>query len=400
MAPRTKAGQTINVEDVFPSTQSTQLNTVHVPEPGPEPIEYDDVTALNNVLAELGADEEGGGFVVVNREDIQPNGKRDDVYIDRFPASEFSLENLKARWGAGRYKISVYHSGGIGLATRKVITIAKDPNAIVPAAPAPVATDLTPILQTMQQGFEKMIQVMLASQTKAPTRAETMQELMMMREVFAPAQNTQQQNFNPVEMMKLGIEMAQSGSGGGENNNSWINKMLETFGPALTPAITGALTPKEHAPMNIPGQRQIAAPVARPDPLIEQPQPEDNPMNIMMTQYLNFLKSAAAKNAPVEEYADSILNSIPESAVADLEAILRPDNWRDQLRLKTLVADQYPVWFTALRNTLLTYIDEDRAEPEVTTHLTPVIGSDSVVSHENANTGNDGKPEGDTASAA
>lgn len=398
MAPRTKRGETLNVEDVFPSTQATQLQTVHVADAAPEQFEYDDVTALNNVLAELGADEEGGGFVVVNREDIQPNGKRDDVYIDRFPASEFSLENLKSRWGAGRYKISVYNSGGAGLATRKVITIAKDPTAITAVtAPAPVATDLTPILQTMQQGFKEMINVMMQSQPKQVSRAEMLQEMAIMREMFAPAPGAAPQQFNPVEMMKLGIEMAQGG-GGGDGNNSWVNKMLETFGPALAPALAGAVTPQAHAPV----PRQIAAPVARPDPLIEQSQPdnEEASMAIMMTQYLNFLKSAAIKNAPVEEYADSILNSIPESAVSDLEAILRPDNWRDQLRGKTTVADQYPVWFTALRDVLLQYIDEDRADPIVTSHLTPVAGSDSVVTHENANAGNADQPKGDAPSAA
>ena len=391
-----RESKTLAPEDVFIENQATQLRTVSVPDPSPEPVEYDDVTVLNNVLAELGEDDAGSGFVTVFRETIDASGKKPDEYLERFSASEFSLDNLKSRWGAGKYKISVYQDGRI--LTRKVITIAKDPNAIAPTAQVQPAMDLSPILAAIQQSNEKMVAAMMTMaqgmQQKGPSRMEMMQEMAMMKEMFTPAPGATPQQFNPVEMMKLGMEMAQGG-GGGDGNNSWVNKMLETFGPALAPALAGAVTPQAHAPV----PRQIAAPVARPDPLIEQPDTEEASMSIMMTQYLNFLKSAAIKNAPVEEYADSILNSIPESAVSDLEEILRPDNWRDQLRGKTTVADQYPVWFTALRDVLLQYIDEDRADPIVTAHLTPVAGSDSVVTHENANAGNADQPKGDAPSA-
>lgn len=399
MATRNKPDKTLDVEDVFPSTQSTQLRSVAFPESPPEPEQYDDVTALNNVLAELGADEAGGGFVTVFRETIDSQGKKPDEYLERFQASDFSLDSLKERWGHGKYKINVYQDGRI--LTRKVITIARNPNAPIPTT-APVSspsTDLTPILNAIQQSNEKMIAAMMAlaqGQQKAPSRTEMLNEMAIMREMFAPSQPQAQQQFNPVELMKLGMEMANGGGGGGDGNNSWVNKMLETFGPALVPAITQAVTPRETAPH----KSAIALPVSRPDTTTAISNPEENPVNGLIYNYLNMLTRAAEGKAPVEEYADSILSMIPPSNTTELEALLKPDDWREQMRKRTTVVEQYPEWFTGLRNTLLQYIEEDRdaASPEAITHLTTENVAGSVTDHENDNAGHGEYDAGDPAS--
>ena len=115
------------------------------------------------------------------------------------------------------------------------------------------------------------------------------------------------------------------------------------------------------------------------------------------------LKSAAAKNAPVEEYADSILSMVPASNVADIENLLRPADWRVKIAQHTQAAEEYPGWFTALRDTLLQYIDEDKAEAGllggVSTNLTPVPESGSVINHADDNTGQSTDNTGDAASA-
>lgn len=390
--------QTLDVEDVFPTSQATQLRSIQVPEPAPDPVDYDDVTALNNVLAELGEDDAGGGFVTVFRETIEASGKKPDEYLERFPASEFSLDNLKARWGAGKYKISVYQEGRI--LTRKVITIAKDPNAVAPiATAAPAATDLSPILSAIQQSNEKTIGAIMAlaqGQAKTPSRTEMLQEMQIMREMFAPAGGSPApQPYNPIELMKLGMEMANGGSGGGESNNSWFNKMMETFGPALVPALTSAVTPKE--PARRASTVALPAPVARPDPLPSTP--TENPVNIIIAQYLNMLKTAASKQAPVEEYADSILNSIPSAEIPGLEEMLKPADWREKTRQYTDAIELYPDWFTSLRDTVLQFIEDDRQiAVEVSGHLTPVAGAGSVINHENADGTKFDQPEGDTSS--
>jgi hypothetical protein len=396
---RTKSQTVIDAEAHFSDQTLPPLNTYPATVSGEpaQPFEYDDVTDLANVLAELGADEDGGGFVVVNREEIQPNGKRDDVYIDRFAASEFSLENLKARWGAGRYKISVYKAGGAGLATRKVITIAKDPNA-VPAAQVAQPTDLSPILAAIQKSNEGVVAAIMAmaqSGQKQPSRMDMLQEMQIMRDMFgrdnAPVPSPV---TDPLALMKFGAEMAMNGAGGGEGNNAWVDKMLTTFGPMLANVM-------DKPTAAAPARPSLPAPVARPAP-IDQPinqTTEDDPVSLLITNYLNLLSRAAQQNAPVDEYADSILAMIPTSSISEVESLLRPADWRDRLKQRTQAAEIHPVWFTALRDTLLQYIDEDRAEL-ASTHLTPEAKPVSVPGHENADTTDPLVTAGDPASPA
>jgi hypothetical protein len=398
MATRKKPGETIDVDDVFPPSQATQLRSVSVPEPLPDPVEYDDVTALNNVLAELGEDDAGGGFVTVFRETIDASGKKPDEYLERFPASEFSLDSLKARWGAGKYKISVYQDGRI--LTRKVITIAKDPNAAAPVAQAQASADLSPILAAIQASNEKMVAAIMVlaqgQQQKGPSRMEMMQEMAMMKDMFAPAAGSQPPAYNPIELMKMGVDMASKGmGGGGESDNAWVGKVIDQLGPILMPAVAAAVTPKATAPAR--SATALPAPAPRPE-TPETQQPEENHVSLLITNYLGMLKNAAKKQADVAEYADSILSMVPASNVADIENLLRPDDWRAKVKQHTTAVEEYPDWFTALRDTLLQFIDEDKAaaQAEVSTNLTPVIESDSVVNHVDDNTG---QSTGDTGDA-
>ena len=393
-----RSTKTLNPEDVFIDAQARQLQSISIPAPGPA-IEFDDVTALNNVLNELGAEEDAQGFVVVEREFKNDGNKWDKEYLDRFPVTDFSLDMLKSRYGAGKYKISVYHGDSSGLATRKTINIARDLNAIaapvMQSAAAPI--DLTPVLQTMQQGFEKMFAAIMQTQQKAPSRAEMLQEMAMMRDMFKTDAPAAPAYGNPIEMMKLGMEMAANAGSGGESNNAWVNKVIDQLGPVLMPALADSINrqPVTHANP----APQLSAPVPRPatQPAL-QPKQENDPVSLLITNYLALLKNAAKQQAPVEEYADSILSMVPASNVSDIEKLLRPDNWRDTLRQQTTVADEYPDWFTNLRNVLLQYIDEDKAE--ASTHLTQPQNSVSVDAHENATLIDGANPAGDPASLA
>ena len=357
-----------------------------------DPAELDDVTYLNNVLAEIGADSEETSFVTVFRESIEPGGKKTNEYLERFSSGGFSLDNLKARWGAGKYEIRVYKDGRI--LTRKVITIAKDP--YTPNMPAQVtpALDLSPILAAIQKSNEGVIAGIMAlaqsMKQTGPTRAEMLSEMQIMRDMFAPQSGQPAQNFNVLDALKLGAEMAQKGGGAvtGESDNAWVGKVIDMFGPALVPALTGATAEKTHA---TPRQATLPAPAARPAPVETQPQPqpqpqpEDDPVNGLIYNYLNMLKRAASQNAPVDEYADSILSMVPASNIADLENLLKPADWREQLRKKTTAVEEFPVWFTQLRDTLLLFIEEDRqaAGGGVSANLTPGSSDGSVPLHEN-----------------
>jgi hypothetical protein len=324
--------------------------------------DYDDATALNMVLAELGSEDDGGGFVVVNRETVNRAGSKEDEYISRFPAVQFSLESLKEQWGAGKYRIMVYHTAG-GLATRKVITIAKDPiQQVLPREAGGV--DLTPILQTMQAGFEKMFAAIMATkqeaaQMHAPSRAEMLQEMALMKDMFAaPAQ----QAPDVLGILKVGMEMANNA--GGESNNAWVGKVLEQLGPILIPKIADGLKQGEvaqnvtlpAAPLKIPHQARVGQEVQ------SSPLKEVDPVKRLVINYLDMLEQAAIKNAPVDQYADSVLATVPEAHLPELKAMLAGEGWREKLKGSTGAIERNPVWFTALRDTILDFMAEDEME--------------------------------------
>lgn len=406
----TRKPKTLNIEDVFPETPP-QLPATVAQFPDNEAPQYDDVTALYNVLAELGEGESGGGFINIFRERTLPGGRKGDKeYIGKFDAAEFGggglLESIKSQHGPGTYEISVYHPGGNGLATRKKITIAADPVTAAPSAP--VALDLTPVLTAINQNGEKTLQAILALaqgfQSKQPSRMETLQEMQMMAQMFksdAPAAP----NYNPIEMMKMGVEMAQMGGGGGDNNNAWVSKVIETFGGPMMDMIANAQAAKSAAPMT--PRLPAAVPGAPALPVTDNVQPQHSPqpeseenVTMLIASYLTFLKAAAAKNAPIDEYADSILNTLPESEHAELEKFLIAPDWRESAKRHTGVIELYPQWFTSLRDTILQYIKEDREASAGSNPLTPSAIADIPVAHEDADTGFNGGHGGDPGHTA
>jgi hypothetical protein len=399
MATKRKS-QTIDqtdIEEVFPPQQ--QRGVVHqLPPPvdydEPE-IDYDDVTALNNVLAELGAStDDVKGFITVFKESMTGNTKI-EKYMGRYSVTDYAqgnlLDTLQNTYGSGKYHIRVYHPGGRGLAANKWIDIADNPNFQPPQTQtqsAPQAVDLSPILQVMQQGFEKMFTALTQNQPKQKTTLESLQEMALMRDIFAPANSATpvQPVTQIMDAMKLGMEMAAMNAGG-DGNNAWAMKAMDMFGKPIIDAVLSAqhAAPVNHAPR--PVTPAIAAPGAV-QPIITE---DENAMSLMMKGYFVVLSKAAQNNKPVEEYANEILDMIPASELPDFDAMLRAPDWQARLATQTKAVNEYPVWFGNLRNLIIEFRDSDIAE------LTGQNISGSVIGHENDNSATPEK-NGDTGS--
>lgn len=389
------------VEDVFPpqSQRIIQQESLQLPNYSDEPeIDYDDVTALNNVLAELGAStDDVKGFITVFKEAMNGNTKL-EKYMGRYSVTDYAqgnlLDTLQNTYGSGKYHIRVYHPGGRGLAANKWIDIADNPNfqPAVQQQAAPAAVDLTPILQTMQAGFEKMFTAMTQNQPKQKTSLETLQELAMMRDIFSPAQQVQpvQPVTQIMDAMKMGIEMAAMNSGG-DGNNAWALKAMDMFGKPIVDAVMSA----QHAPVaqHRPATPALNAPVQSNSVQSVNNETEENPMSLMLKGYIKMLSNAAAQNADVAEYADEVLTVLPASQLPEFETMLRAPDWQAKLSGQAPVVNQYPVWFGNLRNMILEFIDADRAE------LTGQPQGDSVTSHDTDIT-NTKQPQGNTGSIA
>lgn len=394
MAPRTKKLNTIDVTDVFPETQQpadTQPPALRYPTPGREPElddGYDDMTAINTVLSELGAlESESKGFITVYREITVGSNKKEE-YLSKFDVAEYAdgnlLENLQTTYGGGKYHIRVYRPYGEGLAANKWVSVAANPNAkplpetiVQPAA----SLDITPIIQTMQEGFTRMFDALKANQpapAPQPTMAEKLQELQLMRDMFMPTQNSAPVNYNPVEMMKLGMEMA---ANGGDGNNMWVGKVLETFAPVILESIGKQNNEQRPARAALPAKPQVTG--QQQQPQLSNNEIEDDSMNLMLTGYLKMLNSAAKNNKPVEEYADTILNMLPADMLTEFETMLRAPDWQAKFASYSAGVTAYPGWYAQLREVLLAYIDEDKGGGAV---LTAEQTGDNVGDHETDHT--------------
>lgn len=406
MATRRK-GNTIehpSIKDVFP--EELPVNPAMIPavpgaDTGYDDIdEYDDVTALNTVLSELGADGAagGGGFITVFKE-FTVNGTKSEKYMGRHAVVDFStgnlLEHLKNTFGGGRYHIRVYYPNGKGLAANKLIDIEGDTvnvPAVVPGAhPVVDLSPLTAQLTQMQSNFEKLLGALAGTQPKQPSRIEMLEEMKMLTDMFKPTVPvTPSPSYNPVDMMKLGMEMASMNSG--DNNNMWVSKMIDVFGKPIIDAlmmqkVAGDTSRQARIPAQPAGKSVISsAPV-------NEPESENDAVSLMLKGYLKLLENAAAQNQDVSEYADSILNMLPETQLTEFEEMLRAPDWKDRFAKYSQGVLKHPDWFTALHDKLLEYIDEDKQ------HLTPEVTGASVPAHE---TGDPGKSTTDdnTGSAA
>jgi hypothetical protein len=399
MATRKRTATTIDqakIDDVFPVNQQPPQQQFALPAPEADIDDfddYDDVTALNTVLSELGAEGGGGGGFITVFKEFTLNGSKTEKYMGRHAVADFAsgtlLEHLKNTFGGGRYHIRVYHSSGRGLAANKMIDIEGDTVAPVISAPQAPAVDLSPITQAMaqmQSNFEKLLSAMVQSQPKQQSRLEMMEEMRVMRDVFAPPVQAAQPVNNPLELIKLGVEMAGNGNGG-DGNNAWVGKIIDTLGAPMMEMIMKNATaaPITASPALPRPQLPQSQPIPQPQ---QQPQQtnEDDSMNLMLTGYLKMLERAAANNADVGEHADNILNVIPPSSLPEFETMLRANDWQVRLSAHSQIINKYPVWFTGLRNTIIAFIDEDRAELNGGGNLTDKTGADSVQSHETSDT--------------
>jgi len=320
----------------------------------------DDVTDITNALAEIGEDD--GAFVSVYKYKLD-NGRRSREYIDRFPAFEFSLNSLKDIWGAGSYLISLYEAGGQRLIKRRKISIASSPKADQASHRSDPVQDLTPLITAMQDGFKAMLGAIAQSQPKQQSRMEMLEEMKLMRDTLAPVATPSA--VTPVQQvmdaMKLGMEMAAMNAGG-DSNNQWAMKAMEMFGKPIVDAVLAGNIQPQPANGQQPGGLSSPATPALPGNPQPQPVEEDSAVNLMLKGYIQLLSNAAEKNEPVEDYANSILDMVPNSQIGEVEALLRSAEWQSKLAAAAPAVNKYPVWFGNLRGLLLEFIDQDKAE--------------------------------------
>jgi len=297
--------------------------------------------------------------------------QKQEMFICKIAADEFDPEIIKARFGGGTFIIKGYDEKN-RIKLRQFISIEGEPiiesKPAVPAvvaAPAAPQFDMHALAALLAENNRQLLNAIGQSQVKPRSTAEILEEMKLMRDILAPASAQPAQQFNPVELLKLGMEM-----NGGGSDNAWALKAMEMFGK---PIMDGMIAAKSQAAV----PARAALPDRQTTPIGQQQQ-EESAVNLMLKGYIKMVGQAAAQNQNVEEYADTILNLVPESQLPEVEALLRADDWQTKLAAYSADVNTYPQWFAQLRQTLLAYIDEDRA-------LTTGQAGDSLIAHENAN---------------
>ena len=381
-------------EDNFPSA---------APQFNPALFEGGDVedspdAALLGVLAELG---ESDDKAKVNLYRIPSEKGKPDAYITSFQPSEFDMDAIALKFGGGTYRVRVYNSAS-KLSANKIISI-EAPKVIekVEAIQAP-ALDVSAIVSAIAESGKQQAAILAAAlqslNKPQETESQMLNRMMMYKELFGANQAQQAPQYNPVELLKTGIEIAQMGGDGG-GNNAWVSKALETFAPLMGQV----LAQNQAQPQAQQRQTPRALPQAAPkvenqlSTQTEQTQPtEDDPMNLMMRAYIGMLSNAAKSNASTEEWANNILDNVPAAQLPEIEGLLRSSDWQEKLAQLAPAVNQYPQWFSELRDTVIFFIDEDKK-------LTAGGNTDSVVAHDserNEITGNNVGQTGDDVNIA
>lgn len=306
---------------------------------------YDEEDEINNVLAELG----GENDAKINVYKIDP-GKQ-QAFVGSFAPSNFSVETLQMTYGAGDYSVQVRSGGRIR--TRRNISIAEPlrQNQLQVLQPQNVDNKLVDV---MNDGFKQLATMFLdglnrlaTNQPQPKSTTDTLHELALMKQVLGGGNNSE----NGLDQFMKGLEFAKqiTPREGEPSGSEVLMKAVETFAPILqtmkenqSHSFPGQIP--TYVPQNLPVQNPVdnLAPLNKPENL-----PESDPVSLQESIYLNLLvQNAKADNDPTT-YANMALDILGTEKA--LEYVNHPDYLKILLEKKP-EAEPYMAWFIEFKD--------------------------------------------------
>lgn len=337
----------------------TPVHEAQVIELAPRVEEVEEVSALEKVLAELGAVD--NGRISVHR--LPKEGGMQYVCTltpDEVQGEDSLFEAIRREYGGGDYRIHVRDQAGL-LANRRVsIAERKQPADLGGAAPMVAA------LERMQAQFAQVLQAVTARPAVSDGDAEerVLQRMKMMADIVRP----QHGGGNGGEDMRLFMDTFQKGIDLGkamvapaeENPAAVLMQSLRTFEPLLRDAAKPPARPAR--PAAAPAQVQ-----AVPHQVQQQPQPQPvepvqagGDAEAMRALLLVVVKGAAANRDP-DMYASLLADQLGTQAIEELLS------HHDPIGLLLSIAPeaaQHRTWFEALRESLAEVIDDEAEHAE------------------------------------
>lgn len=312
--------------------------------------------SLVALMAELGSID-GSRCTVHRAEKNQPL-----EYVFACSPSEFSLDDLRDKYGGGTFRLFVTKPGHTGVWRNMLVHVAR--TAGTPMAADPNAA----MLSVMREGFARQAEVLkaaLAPQVPAGepvTMATILPQLpaiitaaaaaitALRPPTPAPAPVAQSKDSG-IELFIKGVELAQDLRGGGDGDGGGLMGILREF--VKSPMMGAAVQAMAAQPQatHQPTRPALAAPQPQAAPVpAPAPTPTDQPMNApnaALAHYLGMLCAMSQNGKDPALYADLVLDNAPDQL---LDELLAADDGVAYLAQYQPQVANHRQWFTQLIN--------------------------------------------------
>lgn len=264
------------------------------------------------------------------------------------PASFAALDwdQIRARWGAGRYQLRLI--GPRGLVKAQQVDIAQPSSALAINNPAPSQgmSELAQVLAMLAEGQARMLEAVTQKPDPQASMRDTLQMVALVRDVLAPANAAPAgAQPNPMEMMREVFSMVREAKSAAKeladdapapadtDPLAMLPKLLDIAGAALKnqaaplaqpqplalpavqlpPTIARAPFPAtSETPQTAPAADESAAINPISQPVTQQEPATVNPAHILISIHINALCQMADNGIAPEVGADYILDNLPD----------------------------------------------------------------------------------------
>lgn len=343
-------------EALNPQYQVPTVNIPYAPDELEDP-DYDEMMGeIDRVQSECGS---ASSEAFINAFRIL-DGK-EEAFLGRFVAKEFSLDELRKEFGGGTFRIRGFcpkppPQNGVRLFMNRVVRM-----EVPKKVEASQSDTVLSAIAAMQSNMEKMMlgfSEAIARAIKPPenNRMQILEEMKIMREMFtsstppAPEKDV----MGELDKMLSLQQKLQALSGGGEGGSSYMPLMLEMVKPLIGP-VTQQLQQKIVSSQNpIPQVPTALTQPVQPKEGIEKMSQADE-MN-QIKAFSSMLMLAAKNDMDTVTYANMVLDHVPPDAV---DQLLDDPKWFDKLCNAVPEAKNHQPWFERLYSDIKEMLTED-----------------------------------------
>lgn len=292
--------------------------------------------------------------------------------IDQFTYSAL-IEHIRARHGAGLYRIVGTETGKRGLVFNRLLEIAEELNPQKPGQesglqnPANVMESVGRLMAESQARTEGLIARLTESK---PAPVDPMDSMMKMATMFSTMMASMTKAVAPppapdlLGQLETIVKLKELfGSGGGDSDKESnffdvVKAGLTSFGPALGALAAKTMAAQQQAPALPPPQNQ-PLPGASPQFAPPQQPPQPAPaQDTTMKKQVDALVANAKMGVDPAALAGTILNLTPDDKLDDLGDMLESPDMIEKMALLNPEVQTYRDFFEKLRQALLSLLDD------------------------------------------